>query len=759
MDLTHDFHTKVHDNPSRKSFGRRVSFAEHAHVRLFEKPDKNYTSSTGSPQSSPAPSSPVDDRASPSQPAGDENAYPGVSRNRRRSSARYSMASEGEDMDLTTIGPSAFLLGTQTSESALLDDEEDDYGDDMDVTEAINGAFLRKRSLSSGLERRPLSQAKFGDSDPASEHSDTADRSRSFSEGGSMSQSDSSPDQSQAMEFTIPISQSLRPPAHQDEAWLALRQVTHSGDTPYELEPPPGDEHDLHNEGNGGMDLDDAVQRLMRARDSLPLSQTSQGDSTEEYTAYAAQTFGQQDDTFSSTDDSFGDDNGDRTMNVSKVLGRASLGGGDARMSMGYPDSSMDESEIYGAIVPPAQSTPRPSQSESHFDFAPESIVPPEPGPPRAAVFQPPPSEVVAPPSIPIPQTPAPSIVQSASAQSRPALTIPVPFSFTPKAPTSPSKSKATVPIPSSPSKFKPRPTFSAAFAPSSSRLAPKKSVVPHSQNKRPISEVEGSDAENQDIDKPSPAKRAATGETRPSIFSATARPVYPPTTNDTTAPQAPRPQPLSPKKKTPVGAPLPVPARRPTTSMRRPSGYFARRKSLGVGLGVAPAVDVEESTPASKVSPKKAGLGPGRVSMGSAPSDAWTRFDKNAGSGVAADKVSVGGKEKEKDAETYAREAIRLKVAVPSPTRRSPAPASPRPRSPAVLPPDDLPHSTSPLPGVVDLSGLLGSGGFGEDAGEADTEVDMDPTEQWRDGVEQQEFVEEEVNNPSPARTLTHKR
>lgn len=54
MDITRaDFRTEIQDRYSRKFLGRRVSFAEHAHVRMFEIQEHN-TNSTGSPQSSPA---------------------------------------------------------------------------------------------------------------------------------------------------------------------------------------------------------------------------------------------------------------------------------------------------------------------------------------------------------------------------------------------------------------------------------------------------------------------------------------------------------------------------------------------------------------------------------------------------------------------------------------------------------------------------------------------------------------------------------
>lgn len=158
----------------------------------------------------------------------------------------------------------------------------------------------------------------------------------------------------------------------------------------------------------------------------------------------------------------------------------------------------------------------------------------------------------------------------------------------------------------------------------------------------------------------------------------------------------------------------------------------------MGTGLG-APDVgepEAEESVapaPAGRKSPKKkAGLGLGRASMGSAPSDAWTRFDRNA--------VPDKGKAREKqDDPVCVRETERQAAASPTPSRGSPAPASPRPASPRL-------NSTgvSSPSAVVDLSTLLDSAGeFGETP--PATDVEIDPTEQWRDGAQEADFPDEE--------------
>ncbi|KAJ7124771.1 Spc7 kinetochore protein-domain-containing protein [Mycena crocata] len=637
MDFTSDFQTQIHDNPSRKSLGRRVSFASNAHVRLIDRVNKDdNTNSTASPQSSPVASSdPIDDDVPRPTVLSDENAYPGASmRNRRRSSVRQSMGMGSDDMDLTATGSDAFLFADG---SALADEDMDfDDDDDMDMTEAFDGEFIKKRPVSLGGARTPLAQISVAT--PST--SNDADQSQSFTDDQSQSYTS---DQSQEppTEFIIPLNRSLRPPAHEDATWMALRRMTHSGDAPYE-EPPPSSDDEYVPVAHGG-------DQRAHASDGMGPPPVNI----------------QQDDTFSSTDDSFGDaDNGDRTMNISKVLGRVSLAGSGPRMSVGQPDSTMDESEIYSSIIPPpAQSTPVQLQSRGK---------PSIPEPSRPSIFRPPsPKKQI---------TPAPP-------------------------------SKAAPPVK--------RPSVTAVSSP----------------KKRPRE----SDAET---DKPpTPAKRLAmAGKWSASTSSpaTAARPSTPPT-------DAPKPKPLSPSKKAPFLAgtrPPPVAStssavlRQPQPSaLRRPSGYFARRKSLGVGLGanvVEPDGTPESAAPVRKSPKKKAGVGLGRASMGAAPSVAWNPLDRNA--------VSNKGKEKQKATESDSactREVERQAAASPTPSRGSPAPASPRPASPRPNPP----AAASPSP-IVDLSTLLDSAAeFG-----GNNAIDVDPTEQWREGVQEADFPDDEA-------------
>lgn len=282
MDMTHDFQTRIHDNFTRKSMGRRVSFSEHAYVRLFDGSTDN-TNSTGTPQSSPGALSSESDV--PSVPVNDENAYPSASR--RQSSLRQSFASDGSDMDLTTIGGAS---------SALLDEEFDDFDDDMEITEVLNGNILRKRSMSTA-GRTPLSDKHtYSMPDPDDVASFSEEQSMSFSED--MSQSEG--EHIQPMEFTIPLAHALRP-ANQDPVWLQLQKATHAGTSsvPYTED----DDVDLLGmDGAEEMEISDALERLQRARESLGLSVG--GDS------------------FSSVESEDNAEDVDRTMNISKVFGR-----------------------------------------------------------------------------------------------------------------------------------------------------------------------------------------------------------------------------------------------------------------------------------------------------------------------------------------------------------------------------------------------------------------------------------------------------
>jgi kinetochore protein Spc7/SPC105 len=155
----------------------------------------------------------------------------------------------------------------------------------------------------------------------------------------------------------------------------------------------------------------------------------------------------------------------------------------------------------------------------------------------------------------------------------------------------------------------------------------------------------------------------------------------------------------------------------------------------------IIPNKGIEDVLATVKSPKKKLGSGIGRASVGSTPVIAWDR-----------ESVSQKGKETSKAGEVdnlvvlpSTREATQ-QSAVSSPTRESLIPTSPRINSAAPL----VQPSTSAS--VVDFSTIVTSG-FGDDD-EAD--MDVDATEQWREGVEQGEYFEDDLVNPFSFSTST---
>ena len=354
------------DENTRKSLGRRVSFANHAHVRLFEVPEQN-TNSTASPQSSPAAE--IENRGA----TNDENAYPGASNFKRRSSIRRSIAfSEGggeESMDMdsddTGYSPAAFFrAGNNFDEGDYLPDfgDEGDYAnDDMDVTEAIPHNIMRRRS-SLGVPRQPLANLTSPPPtmDNRGEEVDEASMEMSLvEEDSTQSQSATSENNdSRPMEFTVPL---VRPPKPPSDAWLALRAATHSGDTPYI--PSSDDEEER---GVRDMELTDAVTRLEAARNSIALGNSDGEDA--------------QPDSFNSTEDSFAEENsvvsddGNQTVNVTQLMRRVSL-------ALSTGDSTMEATDVYSAQDASASATS--ADPSEVLPSAPPPVVRPSPVPPE----------------------------------------------------------------------------------------------------------------------------------------------------------------------------------------------------------------------------------------------------------------------------------------------------------------------------------------------------------------------------------------
>lgn len=594
MDLTLDYRAKAHNNTSRKSLGRRVSFAEHAHVRLFQIPNPDNTNSTGSPQTSPIPSSSPEANQQPT--LSNENDYPASFSRNRRGSVGLPLAGS-EDMDLTTASPGIILDGEEGS--VLMDEEMDlDENDDMEVTEVLQGEMLPRHSFAVRqpfAPIRPRDSIVFPDDDAIPSDDDDNQNGEN-----SMLQDDNSQMQSEAensqegMEFTVPMGQSLRPPAVEDPAWLALRRMTHSGDTPHEPEAFSEDDIQI-DKPQQGMNLNDAMTRLMRARDSMGADATDRAGAMDVTNVNA--NFAVYEDSLS-TDDSIDDDaaDGNETLNISKVVGRMSLG--DGRMSLGYQDSTMDESGVYGSIQPLPSSTPR----QSLATLTPEEEPTPETQAtnevntmPRQAVFKPPSREIIMP-------------FTSASGQEQ--TQISSAFTFVP--PTAAPAASKTPTKPASP--VKPKSTFSAAFAPPVAKPSPKKytpSFTPNhsTPNKRPFSVMQDS---VHDSGHPSPAKRPALGQ-GPLERASSSTPQKVSTVSQT------RMSP-SPNKKTESNNLSILP--------KRQSGYFARRRSLGNAF--MPQNEQRSGNSAnSSVSPSKR-TGNGRMSLGFVPSTAWVRSSKN---------------------------------------------------------------------------------------------------------------------------------
>ena len=271
---------------------RRVSFADKSQVRLF---DRDHRNSEGSVPSSPE-QDPAQDASQPPPVANDENAYPGANklRPRRRSSLRRSFGTDigagEESMELDTT-----KIITLTDELKLTDEtwdgSDDEVGydeDDMDMTEVVRRQSVAHRRRSS-MHRRSLA--------PPEE----AEQDISVSEVGESEDGHSHTD------FTVPLGQPLRKPEPPPEEWHALRAITHAGANDSISE-------DGDTEPN---ELEDAISRLMVARDSLGLNGDDLAGGDHSFASTESDSFTQDPADFA---------NADRTMNITGMLRRASSG-------------------------------------------------------------------------------------------------------------------------------------------------------------------------------------------------------------------------------------------------------------------------------------------------------------------------------------------------------------------------------------------------------------------------------------------------
>ena len=307
MDFTRDIKSPIKEYAARKSLGRRVSFASHAQVRVFEK-DQNRgdTHPSSSPVAGPS--------SQTGAPVNDENNYPGASSvGRRRSSLRRSVAfsENGEaSMDMDSDLESSPLPANFLTEGPFLQDEEScdvsgNWGEevDMDLTTAnIPANRTRKSSIGLSSLPHPEEDTTFN-GDPDSED---------MTQG---STGDLSGVQTVPTEFTVPLNKSLRQPEPPTAEWLALRAITHAGeDSPYEPPPSDLDEDETFDRGGGidlgegDMDLIEAETRLRRMRESLGLTNVPREDS------------------FTSSEGSSFDAGDNQTVNLTSAWRRESLG-------------------------------------------------------------------------------------------------------------------------------------------------------------------------------------------------------------------------------------------------------------------------------------------------------------------------------------------------------------------------------------------------------------------------------------------------
>lgn len=479
-----------------------MSFASHAQVRVFEK-DPNRGDASPSATNHPGQSTQSGAQSGPI--VNDENDYPGASSMaRRRSSLRRSavFSENGEasmDMD-SEPGSSPIPAGFSIQGSFLQDEEPDDVSGvwdeeaDMDLTTNLAASKPRRSSLGLASLPQPGQDMSFDDLSRSDDipHDSAADLSR----------------ESEPTEFTVPLNKSLRKPEPPSAEWLALRAMTHAGDSSFE--PPPSDMDEdgpLAQEGGVGlgeedMEITEAETRIRRMRESLGLANIPQEDS---FTSSEGSSIG-------------GEDN--QTINLTNVW----------RESLGTDSSSiMDLSNFQG------------NSGESSVDeavnrvFSPKLSLedppaPPEQHNPQPVPFEPalttPPADVIDSPHNP-PQPPVPPVF------SKPGHV----FSAPKRASLSPSKLKSPA---------SPRKVGTAAFALPVPRPQPKKPEATGVEDDDPFHYEGGNSSHKRKTSQRSPSK--------PTNAPASTEPVA-------TTSAAPRSS---------------------AAGLRRPSGYFAQRKSLG---------------------------------------------------------------------------------------------------------------------------------------------------------------------------------
>ena len=620
MDFTRDIRGSINDNATR-NLGRRVSFASHAQVRVFEKDPNRSDTSPSAVSNHPGHST------QSGTAVNDENDYPGSSSvARRRSSLRRSIAfsENGEasmDMD-SEQGSSPLPPGFLAQGSFLQDEEPDDVSAvwdevaDMDLTTNVAASKPRKSSL--GLSSIP----QPGEDMSVDDYSRSEDMTQD-------SAADVSTEQAEPTEFTVPLNKSLRKPEPPSAEWLALRAVTHAGgDGPFES--PPSDADDSEPFTHGGdvglgeedMELTEAETRLRRMRESLGLTNIAQEDS------------------FTSSEGSSidGGDNGDnQTINLTNVW----------RESLGTDSSSvMDLTNVQVTI------------GGSSTDEAVNRVLPPAPSEQHSSPAQPEPSEpTIATPSANVtglPHDPTPS----APVFTKPGLV----FSAPKHPPPSPSKLKSPA---------SPRKGGTAAFALPVARPEPKKRTVPSGVDNEDSLHFEGEEnPAKRQPSQPSPSKLTSAFMLSKSVVTSSATPIS------------------------------------NAEGLRRPSGYFAQRRSLGPS-GV---LNIPQPTSLQK-----------KVAPGRASEAGISDIDQNA--------VNFG---RENVGPSPSLSHLRLSTEVPSKgTNLSDTDGS--------LPP------VSPPPLFAEIKSVPSAGSEAVAIRSTVTFANVDAAEQWRNDVQSPGFTEDE--------------
>lgn len=223
------------------------------------------------------------------------------------------------------------------------EDEEDD--EDMEITEAIALNLRRKQSLSLSHQqtadrRMSRRRSSFKPTAASSRRNSVAVPEGVGNDSVESSEANESRESDSPMEFTVPLDSALSKPKPPSDAWLALQAVANSSTNENE-------EQDI--------ELASALSRLQKARESLSLPQNEDGSLVE-------------DDSFTNTDDSADSiDMGDRTLNVTNILGRVrdmeisegvSVTGGDENISRRISQIRPRDSETEGLIGGNARLTP-----------------------------------------------------------------------------------------------------------------------------------------------------------------------------------------------------------------------------------------------------------------------------------------------------------------------------------------------------------------------------------------------------------------